>query len=152
LTNFIHLLPQKKASDMNEKQVLIVKHSWSYVSNRLDDTQALFIKNLYRLLPDIKPTQTKRNGEDKSDEIIRVIHRIVATLPTFSDIDMQKMKTEYASLGIAPADYDSALFAFLMTLEKKASKTWNDEVRESWVFVFASMRQHIHERSRKVLS
>jgi hypothetical protein len=134
---------------MNERQVLIVKHSWSYVASRLDDTQTLFIKNLCRLLPNLKPTQAKRNGEDKSGEIIRVIHRIVATLPTFSDIEIQKMQTEYASLGIAPADYDSALFAFLMTLEKKASKTWNDEARESWVFVFASMRQHVHERSRK---
>ncbi len=130
---------------MTEKQVLIVKHSWSYVANQLDDTSALFCKNLFRLLPDLKPILKKRDQEKGANEIMDTVNRIVTTLPDFSKVEkeIRIMQTEYANLGITPSDYDSALFAFLMTLEKKTSKIWSNEARDSWVFAFASVRQYL---------
>jgi hypothetical protein len=80
---------------------------------------------------------------------MRVIHGIVAGLPEFSKAEIQKMQVQYAILGIMPSDYDTALFAFLMTLEKKAYKTWSNDSRESWVFVFASIRHCVDWRQRE---
>ncbi|MFM9837459.1 MAG: hypothetical protein ACKVOQ_04300 [Cyclobacteriaceae bacterium] len=139
---------------MTEKQVLIVKHSWSYVANQLDDTNVLFCKNLLRLLPDLKPILKKREQEKSASEIMSTINRIVTSLPDFSKVEteIRTIQMEYASLGMTPSDYDSAMFAFLITLEKKTTKVWSNEARDSWVFVFASIKQYISKpRMRAVL-
>jgi hemoglobin-like flavoprotein len=138
---------------MTEKQVLIVKHSWSYVANQLDDTNALFCKNLLRLLPDIKPILEKRKQEKGAIEIMGTVNRIVATLPDFSKVEteIRMMQKEFENLGITRSGYDSALSAFLMTLEKKTSKIWSLETRDSWVFVFASITQHIRKLNLKFI-
>jgi hemoglobin-like flavoprotein len=133
---------------MNEKQVLIVKHSWSCVVNQLDETNALFCKNLLRLLPDIKPILKKRNKEKGVNEIKGAVNRIVTTLPDFSKVETETrmMQKEFQDLGITRSNYETALFAFLMTLEKKTSKIWCNEASDSWVFVFASIAQHIRRQ------
>jgi hemoglobin-like flavoprotein len=138
---------------MTEKQVLIVKHSWSYVANQLDDTNALFCKNLLRLLPDIKPILEKRTQEKGANEIMYIVNRIVTTLPDFSKVEteIRMMQKEFETLGITRSDYDSALSAFLMTLEKNTYKIWSLETRDSWVFVFASITQHIRKLNLKFI-
>ena len=138
---------------MTEKQVLIVKHSWSYVANQLDDANELFIKNLLHLLPHLKSILKKRNQESGSNEIMEIINHIVIALPDFSKVEneIRSMQIEYANLGVTPSDYDSALFAFLTTLEKKAAKAWNSEAHDSWVFVFATLKQYINESRRRAV-
>jgi hemoglobin-like flavoprotein len=115
------------------------------VANQLDDTNALFCKNLLRLLPDLKSILKKRNQEKGASEIMGTVNRIVTTLPDFSKVEMEirMIQREFEDLGITRSDYDSALFAFLMTLEKKTPKIWSNEARESWIFAFASIHQHL---------
>lgn len=130
---------------MTERQMLIVKHSWSYVANQLDDTHALFIKNLLHLLPHLEPILKKINQERESNEIMEIINHLVITLPDFSKVEneIRTVLIEYTDLGITPSGYDSALLAFLMTLEEKAPNVWSNEAREAWVFAFASANQYL---------
>lgn len=138
---------------MNEKQILLVKNSWNHVVNQLDEANALFIKNLVRLSPSLKPIFKKVNQESRSCEIMETINHIVATLPHFSkaENEIRNMQREYANLGITPSDYDSALFAFLMTLEKKSAKEWCSDTRDSWTFTFASVKQYINDSRRRAV-
>jgi hypothetical protein len=49
----------------------------------------------------------------------------------------------YSDRGITRAFYDSLLVAFLISLEKKIGRRWTAEIREAWIFTFASVHMHL---------
>jgi hemoglobin-like flavoprotein len=130
---------------MTEKQVLLVKHSWSYVTGQLDDLYPIFNKKLGHLCPELKPLLKRLNKEKRLAIIMTAINHMVAALPDLQKAEKQLLLAlaEYSDLDISRSYYESALIAFLMTLEKKLGKNWTEEIRDAWIFIFASMHQHL---------
>lgn len=130
---------------MTEKQILLVKHSWSYVTGHLEDVSALYCKKLAKLMPEFRSLipDPGKNPEG-THLIISTINQLVSAIPDFqkAEKDILILLTAYADKGITRTDYDSALIAFLFTMEKKLGKKWTNETREAWIFAFSALHQH----------
>jgi hypothetical protein len=135
---------------MTEKQILLVKHSWSYVSGQLDDLCPLFGKKFVLLCPESKPTIKRLTKENRLHDLMMTVNHLVIALPDLVKAEKQLLLllAAYSDLEISRNYYDSALIAFLMTLEKKLGKNWTLEIRDSWIFVFASVHQHLLRQLR----
>jgi hemoglobin-like flavoprotein len=129
---------------MTDKQVLLVKHSWSYVASQLDQVSSLFVKKLLQLHPDLKST-LKSIRPDALPKLMQTVHHLVASLPDFkkAEKELLLLTAEYSNQGITKDIYDSILICFLITLEKKIGKNWSAEIREAWIFVLASTHMHL---------
>jgi hemoglobin-like flavoprotein len=129
---------------MTEKQILLVKHSWSYVASHLDDLVGTFGKKVAQVSPELKPLLKRVNDENGLHSILTTINQVVATLPEFNKAEQQVLLllAAYAGKGISRENYDAVLIAFLLTLEKKLGKHWSAEIRESWIYCFASIHHH----------
>jgi hemoglobin-like flavoprotein len=129
---------------MNEKQVLLVKHSWSYVAGELDDVSNIFFRKMMQLAPELKPQLKKLHQEKRLSGIMTTMNHLVASLPEFKKAEKEVLilLAEYADSGISKHNYDTALIAFLTTLEKKLGDKWNTEMRDSWISIFISIHQY----------
>jgi hypothetical protein len=130
---------------MTEKHVLLVKHSWSYVAGQPDELCAVFSKKLLHLCPELKPLIKRLNKENRLPAFMMVINQLVVALPDLlkTERHLLTLFAEYSDLEIPRDYYDSGLIAFLMALEKKLGKNWTSEMRESWIFIFSSVHQHL---------
>jgi hypothetical protein len=130
---------------MTEKQILLVKHSWSYVSGQLDDLCPLLSKKFILLCPESKPMIRRLTKENRLHDFMMTVNHLVIALPDLAKAEKQflLLLAAYSDLEISRNYYDSALIAFLMMLEKKLGRNWSLEIRDSWVFVFASVHQHL---------
>jgi hemoglobin-like flavoprotein len=130
---------------MTEKQVLLVKHSWSYQTGQLETLGTLFTKKLIALNPELKVTLKRTVGELRTHSLMLALNQIVAALPNLRKAhqNIQQIVTEYAALGMTRADYENALIAFLLALEKRLGKNWNGEMREAWIFIFSSLYHQV---------
>jgi hemoglobin-like flavoprotein len=128
---------------MTDKQVLLVKHSWSYVASQLDEISSLFSKKLLQLHPEFKTSTSIR--PEALLKLMQTVHHLVASLPDFkkAEKELLLLTAEYSNQGITKDIYDSILICFLITLEKKIGKNWSAEIREAWIFVLASTHMHL---------
>jgi hemoglobin-like flavoprotein len=136
---------------MTERQVLLVKHSWSYQTGQLENLSTLFTKKLLALNPELKLMMRRTVGESGAYSLMIVLNQVVASLPNLPKAhqSIQLIVAQYAALGITRADYENALIAFLLVLEKRLGKNWTDETREAWIFIFSSL---YHQASRQRVS
>jgi hypothetical protein len=132
---------------MTEKQILLVRQSWEQVAGQREKTAALFSKKLELVTGQRLPL--KKVWPEAFYDIIVTLHHLVISLPEVHKAEntimhlLQRCKRE----GMTAADYNNALVAFLLTLEKKLGRNWSPEVRDSWVFVLAST---YHQLTRKL--
>ena len=130
---------------MTDRQILLVKHSWSYVASQRDDVCKSLKKNLAFLCPEIKSVIKKLDREKRMAGLMVSVNQLVVALPDLQKAEKEflLMLAEYADAGISKSYYDSAVIAFLMTLEKKIGRNWTQEMRDSWIFIFVTMHQQI---------
>jgi hypothetical protein len=130
---------------MTEKHVLLVKLSWSYVAGQHDDLCPVFSKKLIQLCPELKSLIKRLNKENRLPVFMMSVHQLVTALPDLvkTEKHLLLLFAEYSDLEISRTYYDCALIAFLMSLEKKLGRNWSPEMRESWIFIFATAHQHL---------
>lgn len=132
---------------MTEKQILLVKHSWSYLASQLEETAAVFSKKLMQVMPELKSLFKKTEAE-AFHEVMITVNQLVYALPDVrkAEEEILRLIEKFSRRGMSSTEYDGALIAFLLTLEKKLGKSWTQELRESWVFILASVRRHLSKQ------
>jgi hypothetical protein len=134
---------------MTEKQVLLIKYSWSYVADKEDELANMFRKKIGQITPSLKPAF--RSSDAGALPIIRLIHHLVSDLPDAikAETRLGALWKEYELAGISRSHDENALIALLLVLEKKLGKRWSMEIKEAWIFVFTSLRLNLSQPRKK---
>ena len=132
---------------MDEKQILVVKHSWSYVVGHKEEFCDSLCKHIIFLEAELAPLITTLKSDDKIAGIIDTIHTIVLSLPDFRQAEKEVLTfaAECSHKSITQEVYETGVVALIMTLEKKVTN-WDPEFSEAWIFLFASLHLHFIEK------
>ncbi len=130
---------------MTEKDILLVKHSWTYIASQSESVADSFLKNLKRLNPEQRELYKIPEREGSHRLLFNTLHRLVVALPalTRSEGELKDLARQFSNFGLTRTDYDNATIAFLITMEKKLGKVFSQEIRESWVVLFATLARQI---------
>jgi hemoglobin-like flavoprotein len=146
----VHLLNTSHLNVMTEKQILLVKHSWSYIAGQADEMALVFANNLILLDPGLKPLTQQLITENKLTDMMMTVNYFVAALP-----DLQKAENKvldliakYSTLELSEKYYDIAWLAFLQSLHKKLGDTWDQEIHDAWITGLTSMHKYLLDHNK----
>lgn len=139
---------------MSESQSFLVRNSWNLVSGELEDLSAIFVKQLSQLKPELKPLLKKLLAEQRLLKTVSTIDHLVNSLSDLrrAEKNVLLLIASYSDMRITREDYDIALIAFLMTLEKKIGRKWTLETRDAWIFTFVTIYQHFVKQLDKPIT
>ena len=143
LANFIYkrlldasnLSYQKLNFFMTQKQIELVKSSWSLVS-AIDPIIVgdLFYNRLFEIAPQVK--HMFRNPiPEQSKKLIAMINYVIIKLDKLEDIigEVGKLAQRHTNYGVKPEHYTIVGSALIWTLGKGLGEFWNDELKEAWI-------------------
>jgi hemoglobin-like flavoprotein len=139
---------------MTEKQILLVKHSWSYLAGQVDELAIVLARNIILLDPSLKSLIQQLAVEKKLNDVLATVNDFVASLP---DLNKAQPKTlhlisNYSNLNITKKNYDIAVLAFLQSLHKMLGATWDQEIHDAWITALTSMHKHLLDHLQLFLS
>jgi hypothetical protein len=134
---------------MDEKRVILIKHSWNNAIADKTVFASLLSKIAIELSKDLKPIVRQLQGEHQMMHILEMLNTIVIALPDFGAAEPEVLMfvSRYSKKGITNDNYEIGVIALLMTLEKKV-KAWTPEFREAWIFLFASIHLRFADKIR----
>jgi methyl-accepting chemotaxis protein len=131
---------------LNPRQILLIKISWSYLSGRLEE----FGDTFYRILFDLEPSLRAVFKNDivvQQEKFSAMVNHIVTHIqhtPAL-DPDLRQLGHRHLDYGVEPQHYDTVMIAFLLALEKRLKRKWDNETKEAWtmafVYVVSQMRR-----------
>ncbi len=131
---------------LNPRQTLLIKVSWSHLSSRLEEFGDTFYKILFDLEPSLKP-MFKNDMEVQQQKFSAMVNHIVAHIQHTPKLDgeLHQMGQRHIDYGVEPKHYDTLMIAFLLALEKRLKRKWDNETKEAWtmafVYVVSQMRR-----------
>jgi hemoglobin-like flavoprotein len=131
---------------LNPRQTLLIKLSWSHLSNRLEEFGETFYRILFDLEPALKPL-FKNDMEGQRAKFSAMVNHIVAHVQHSEKIegDIQNLGYRHVDYGVKPHHYDMVMIAFLLAMERKLKRKWDNETKEAWtmafVFIIAQMKK-----------
>jgi hypothetical protein len=127
---------------MDEKRLVLIKHSWKYATGEKGFESAL-CKMMIDVSSDLKPVVSFLRTEGQMSQVLETLDKVVVSLPDFTttETDVIAFASRFSGKGITNERYEAGVIALLMTLEKKV-KAWTPEFREAWIFLFASIHLH----------
>jgi methyl-accepting chemotaxis protein len=131
---------------LNPRQILLIKLSWSHLSNRLEDFGDTFYKILFDLEPGLR-SLFKNDMESQREKFSFMVNHIVAHVQHEGKIEagIRALGERHIDYGVKPQHYDTVMIALLLALERRLKKKWDTETKEAWtmalVYVISQMRR-----------
>ena len=120
---------------MTQKQIELVKSSWSLVST-IDPVVVgdLFYNRLFEIAPQVKH-MFRSPMPEQSKKLIAMIGYVIAKLDRLEDIigEVGKLAQRHAGYGVKPEHYTVVGTSLIWTLEKGLGENWNEEVKDAWI-------------------
>ena len=122
---------------LNPRQTLLIKLSWSHLSNRLEDFGETFYKILFELEPTLRRL-FKNDMERQKVKFAAMMNYIVSHLQFTERLDgeLQALGDRHLAYGVTSEQYDKVMIAFLLAMEKRLKGKWDNETREAWTMAF----------------
>jgi hemoglobin-like flavoprotein len=122
---------------LSPRQTLLIKLSWSHLSNRLEEIGETFYEVLFDLYPELRP-MFRETMATQQQKFSTMMNHIVAQIqfPGKLEKDLAEMGTRHAGYGVTDDQYDKVMIAFLLAMEKKLKKNWDSETKEAWTMAF----------------
>jgi hemoglobin-like flavoprotein len=122
---------------MTERQILLVKNSWSYVIVKAEEAGLLFYNRLFEIAPELK-SMFKTEPKDQSRKLINMVTLIVSKLQKLQEIEdeIKGLAVRHRKYGVDTAYYRIVGAAFIWTLQRGLKEKWNEELEEAWVAVY----------------
>jgi len=125
----------KKLIPMTQKQIELVKSTWSAVA-AMDHVVVggLFYNRLFEIAPQLRPMFHNPMPE-QSKKLLAMINYVIIKLDKLDDIlgEVAKLAQRHAGYGVKPGHYAIVGEALLWTLEKGLGEKWNEETSDAWV-------------------
>ena len=136
---------------MTERQILLVKRSWSYFRQMSPAlTGDVFYSKLFLDVPEVRHLfHTSR--DEQSKKLVDMLSHIVGHLDSFEAVrgDVQQLGIRHVGYGVKPHHYKAVKSALLWTLEQGLGQDWNQEVRQAWADCIENVAQTMIEASEE---
>lgn len=118
---------------MYERQVLIIKHSWSYILLQSEQTGDLFYQTLFCDFPALKPL-FNHNMAAQTHKFMGMMTFLVARLqyPDELEQEIQLLAQRHVQYGVQAVDYDLVGNVLLKTLARVLNDRWTPETQAAW--------------------
>ena len=125
-------------SKMTEKQILLVKKSWSFF-REIDPVLIgdVFYSKLFLNNPQLK-NLFHSSREDQARKLIDMLSVIVGRLDNLEELndEIRKLAERHVHYGVKESHYNAVSVALLWTLQQGLGRDWNKEIKEAWVVCF----------------
>ena len=125
---------------MTERQILLVKNSWSYVIVNADEAGQLFYKRLFEVAPEVRP-MFKGDIKEQSRKLMNMVTYIVTKLQKLDEImdEVKSLAQRHGKYGVKPHYYQIVGSSLLWTLKEGLGDKWNDETEQAWTAVYTAL-------------
>ncbi|MCF0050577.1 globin domain-containing protein [Dyadobacter sp. LJ53] len=122
---------------MNNRDMLIIKNSWSQVIAQPDNPAVLFYENLFAEAPYLI-SMFHSDLEQQQAKFSAMITYMVMHLQTMPDIQTQieAMGKRHAKYGVKPEHYALVGKVLINTLETTLGDYWDMETAEAWTNLY----------------
>jgi len=127
---------------MTERQILLVKNSWSYIVVDSEGAGQLFYNRLFEIAPGIKHMFTT-DPKEQARKLMNMVTLIVTKLQKLDEIlsEIKNLASRHGKYGAKPEHYAVVGECLLWTLEKGLGEKWNNETKEAWVKVYSVLAE-----------
>ena len=122
---------------MTERQILLVKNSWSYVVVNSEEAGLLFYKRLFEVAPSVEHMFTT-DKKEQARKLMNMVTLVVTKLQKLDDIlnEVKNLAQRHGKYGAQPAHYKVVGECLLWTLAKGLGERWNKETEEAWIAAY----------------
>jgi hypothetical protein len=134
---------------MNEKQILLVKLSWSNAYRRPEIIEEVFLKKLKDVAPSLRRMM---RYAPLSKNFVSNLNFIVLNIQEAHTLksELNNIIKEYCACGFDRVAFNSMIIAFLLTMKKILGNNWTMEIQNAWVMTIATMSHRYNEATRSV--
>lgn len=122
---------------ITEKQILLVKNSFSYVVTDAETAGKLFYGRLFEVAPGVRHL-FQDEIKFQARKLMNMVTLIVTKLHKLDEImgEVKSLAHRHNRYGAEPAHYQVVGECLLWTLEKRLGDRWNSETRQAWTAVY----------------
>ena len=124
---------------MNQKQIQLVKQSWSYVITRSDEAGELFYSRLFEVAPDLKHLFSE-DIKTQARKLMSMVTLIVSKLDKLDMIttDIKSLASRHGRYGAKKEHYAVVGECLVWTLKAglEGQNRWSEETEEAWLAVY----------------
>ena len=123
---------------MTERQILLVKNSWSYVIVNSEAAGELFYSRLFEVAPAVRP-MFKGDTKEQARKLMNMVTLIVSKLQKLDDImaEIKGLAQRHGKYGAQPAHYKVVGECLVWTLRQGLGDKWNKETEDAWITVYS---------------
>jgi hemoglobin-like flavoprotein len=123
---------------MTERQILLVKNSWSYIIVKSEEAGETFYSRLFEVAPAVRP-MFKGDQKDQARKLMNMVTLIISKLQKLDDIlnEIKMLAQRHNKYGAKPEHYKVVGECLLWTLKKGLAEKWNKELEEAWIAVYS---------------
>ncbi len=122
---------------MTERQILLVKNSWSYVIVNSEQAGQLFYQRLFEVAPGVRH-MFKGETREQARKLMNMVTLIITKLQKLDEImnEIKMLADRHNKYGARPEHYAVVGECLLWTLSKGLGEKWNAETEEAWATVY----------------
>jgi hemoglobin-like flavoprotein len=136
---------------MTERQILLVKNSWSFVIVKSEEAGQMFYDRLFEIAPELRPL-FKTHPKEQAQKLMNMVTMIVSKLQKLDEImeDIKALARRHNQYGVKTAYYRILGAALIWTLQQEMKARWNDELEEAWIEVYGLLSQAMIKQQESV--
>lgn len=136
---------------MTDRQILLVKNSWSYVIVNGEEAGQLFYSRLFEVAPSVRHL-FKSDAKEQARKLMNMVTLIVTKLQKLDEImnDVKSLAQRHIKYGAEPAHYAVVGECLLWTLQQGLGSKWSTETEEAWKAVYGLLASAMIENQKPV--
>lgn len=122
---------------MTERNILIVKTSWSQVIAQPENPAVMFYDQLFTVAPCLK-NMFQSDMESQISKLTDMITYMVTKLQKMDDIqsEISALAKRHAKYGTRPEHYQIVGEVLISTLKQSLGNSWDEQTREAWTELY----------------
>jgi hemoglobin-like flavoprotein len=123
---------------MTERQILLVKNSWSFVIVKSEEAGLLFYDRLFEIAPELQPV-FKTHPKEQALRLTNMVTNMVSRIQHLDEIidDIRALASRHSVYGVQTVYYRVFGAALIWTIQQMMDTRWNDELEEAWIDVYS---------------
>lgn len=136
---------------MTDRQILLVKNSWSFVMVRSEEAGLMFYERLFDIAPELQ-SLFKTHPKEQALKFMTMLTMVVSKLQKLDEIieDIKSLARRHNRYGVKTAYYRIVGAALIWTLHEVLKDKWNDELEEAWIEVYGLISQAMIRQQESV--
>ena len=137
---------------MTERQILLVKNSWSYVVTNSEEAGQLFYSRLFEVAPGVKHMFTT-DPKEQARKLMNMITLIVTKLQNLDEImdGVKSLAQRHGKYGAQVEHYVVVGECLIWTLQQGLGDRWNSETEEAWTTVYGVLSSAMIKNQKAVV-